>query len=152
MGTGALSERHIAFPSIPRSENAPSRQHMYSIDMKYITYLEYYSRLSQTCILNMPIIHLLSRTEQFLEVHPEYEATSQRYSVLKDHPIRQLPQSLVCLNTHPITLVIVNAFWSYKNTLTNHNLHYPFANHILLEIQGRTSREWDRVTSASKLM
>ena len=48
----------------------------------------------------MPIVHLLSRTEQFLEVHPEFGATSERYSVLKDHPIRKLPQSLVYLNTH----------------------------------------------------
>ena len=107
MRTGASSERHIAFPSIPRSENAPSRKHMYSIDMTYITYLEYYSRLFQTCILNMPIIHLLSLTEQFLKVHPEYGATSERYSVLKDHP--KTPPSLVCLNTQCI-LVIVNAF------------------------------------------
>ena len=45
----------------------------------------------------MPIIHLLSRTEQFLEVHPEYGTTSERYNVPKDHPIRKLPQSLVCL-------------------------------------------------------
>ena len=91
MRTGTSSERHIAFPSIPRSENAPSRKHMYSIDMYYNTYLEYYSRLSQTCILNMPIIHLLSRTEQFREVNPEYGATSDRYSVRKDHPLENSP-------------------------------------------------------------
>ena len=62
----------------------------------------------------MPIIHLLSRTEQFLEVHPKYGATSERYGVLKDHPIRQLPQSLVCLNTHPIDTVV---YVSYRECI-----------------------------------
>ena len=144
MRTGASSERHIAFPCIPRSENTPSRKHMYSND--YITYREYYSRLSQTCILNMPIIHLLSRTEQFLEVHPEYGQPQNGIAFSKIIPLENSPNPSYVL-THILliqwTLVIVNAFWSYKNTLSNQNLHYPFANHILLEIQGGKSREWE---------
>ena len=105
---GGILRTAYRVPKHPRSENATSRMYMYSIDMHSITYLEYYSRLSETCILNMPIIHLLSRTKQFLGVHPEYGATSERYSVLKDHPIRKLPQFLGCLNTHSIDTASVH--------------------------------------------
>ena len=99
--TGYVCERNMLFWRCTRSHDVPIwiiqllitkfmfdmfKMHIQWYDLYYI-YLEYYSRLSQTYILNMPIIHLLSRTEQFLEVHPEHGATSERYSILKDHPI-----------------------------------------------------------------
>ena len=61
MRMGASSERYTTFLSIPGSENAPSPNHMYFIEINYITYLEYFDNLwlSLTCTLNMSNINLV---------------------------------------------------------------------------------------------
>ena len=148
MRTGASPERHIAFPSIPRSENAPSRKHR-PICIPLIWIILHIWNIILGCLKHAFLTcqsFICYRTEQFLEIHPEYGATWERYSVLKDHPIRKLPQPLVCLNTHSIDTMNISyheCILIIQKALTNQNLCYPFVNHILLEIQGGTSREWE---------
>ena len=76
--------------------------------------------------------HEMNNSERYIQSmgQPQNSIAFSKITPLENSPNPSLVLTHILLIQ--CTLVIVNAFWPYKNALTN--LHYPFANHILLEI------------------
>ena len=96
MRTGASSERYIAFSNIPRSENAPSPNHIYSLFVNYITYLEHFSMfwLSQTWISNMWNIYLVVKKASSIHISILWERGPSRNGKLRYTPFWKCSLSL----------------------------------------------------------